>query len=73
MTKKMTLSPLRLKFNIMTKKQTQNEFKKVDSFLQTSQEEVEEFMNHSKKMESSIQTLEEGIRIRVFLLNILSH
>ncbi|KAH6833037.1 hypothetical protein C2S53_005731 [Perilla frutescens var. hirtella] len=58
-----------------------NEFKKIDSFLQTSQEEDMQVMNHLKEMDSSIQTLEEEleclfkqlIRTRVFLLNILNH
>ncbi|KAK4401332.1 hypothetical protein Sango_0873900 [Sesamum angolense] len=61
-----------------------NEFKKVDSFLQLTQEDdtkVEELMNHLKEMDSSIQTLEEEleclfrqlIKTRVFLLNILNH
>ncbi|KAG8368021.1 hypothetical protein BUALT_Bualt15G0001900 [Buddleja alternifolia] len=57
-----------------------NEFKKVDSFLQLSQEN-EELMNHLKEMDSSIQILEEDleclfrhlIKIRVFLLNSLNH
>ncbi|KAL2254932.1 UNVERIFIED_CONTAM: hypothetical protein Sindi_0287900 [Sesamum indicum] len=59
-----------------------NEFKKVDTFLQMSQEDetqVKELMNHSKEMYSSIQSLEEElellfrqlIKTRVFLLNIL--
>ncbi|KAI3446325.1 hypothetical protein Pfo_002990 [Paulownia fortunei] len=61
-----------------------NEFKKVDSFLQLSQEDdtqVEELMNHLKEMDSSIQIHEEEleclfrqlIKTRVFLLNILDH
>ncbi|KAL0356524.1 UNVERIFIED_CONTAM: hypothetical protein Scaly_1338100 [Sesamum calycinum] len=61
-----------------------NEFEKVDSFLQLTQEndtQVEELVNHLKEMDSSIQTLEEQldclfrqlIKTRVFLLNILNH
>ncbi|KAI3446322.1 hypothetical protein Pfo_002987 [Paulownia fortunei] len=61
-----------------------NEFKKADAVLQMSQEDdiqVDEFMNHLKNMDLSIQSLEEEleclfrqlIRTRVFLLNILNH
>ncbi|KAI3446324.1 hypothetical protein Pfo_002989 [Paulownia fortunei] len=61
-----------------------NEFKKVDSFLQLSQESYtgdEELVNQLKEMDSSIQILEEEleclfrrlIKTRVFLLNILNH
>ncbi|KAG8368022.1 hypothetical protein BUALT_Bualt15G0002000 [Buddleja alternifolia] len=57
-----------------------NEFKNVDSFLQLSQED-EELMNHLKKIDWSIQILEEEldclfrqlIKTRVFLLNIVNH
>ncbi|PIN25740.1 hypothetical protein CDL12_01534 [Handroanthus impetiginosus] len=61
-----------------------NEFKKVDSFLQLSQEDdlqANELVRHLKEMDSSIQMLEEEleflfkqlIKTRVFLLNILNH
>ncbi|PIN25737.1 hypothetical protein CDL12_01531 [Handroanthus impetiginosus] len=59
-----------------------NEFKKMDLFLQLSQENrVEELVNHLKEMESSIQILEDAlellfrqlIKTRVSLLNILNH
>ncbi|KAK4437573.1 hypothetical protein Salat_0091200 [Sesamum alatum] len=60
-----------------------NEFEKVDAVLQMSQEDntqVDEFLNHLKKMDSSIQILEEElellfrqlIKTRVCLLNILN-
>ncbi|PIN25736.1 hypothetical protein CDL12_01530 [Handroanthus impetiginosus] len=59
-----------------------NEFKKVASFLQLSQESwVEQLVNHLKGMDSSIQILEEGLEVlfrlliktRVSLLNTLNH
>ncbi|KAK6118663.1 hypothetical protein DH2020_047576 [Rehmannia glutinosa] len=56
-----------------------NEFNKVDSFLQLSQEE--ELVNHLKEMDSNIQVLEQEleclfrqlVKTRVFLLNIINH
>ncbi|PIN25738.1 hypothetical protein CDL12_01532 [Handroanthus impetiginosus] len=52
-----------------------NEFKKVDSFLQLSQEKdtkVEELVNHLKEMDSSIQ-FRQLIKTRASLLNISHH
>ncbi|KAG6407811.1 hypothetical protein SASPL_130810 [Salvia splendens] len=55
----------------------ENEFKKVESFLQLNQEN--ELVNHIKEMDSDIQVVEEDlesifrqlIKTRVSLLNIL--
>ncbi|KAH6768669.1 hypothetical protein C2S51_014005 [Perilla frutescens var. frutescens] len=57
----------------------ENEFNKLDSFLQRSQDN--ELMNHLKEMDSSIQVVEDElestfrqlIKTRVSLLNILNH